>query len=123
MNPSENPHSSPAAPAAVDEDLIAQARPGEGIPSQDTSLSAQLPLKGEDAEREANSAWVGGAAIAGAATGAAVGVTVAGPVGVVVGATLGLVAGALGGAAAGSTAVEHADPVAKVAAANKAAPG
>ncbi|MCV2358678.1 bacteriocin [Paucibacter sp. TC2R-5] len=122
MNSSERPRPNTAAPATTDEDLAAQAKPGEGIPSQDTSLSAQLPLKGEDAEREANSAWVGGAAIAGAATGAAVGVAVAGPVGVVAGAALGLVAGALGGAAAGSTAAEPADPVAQ-AAVNKAAPG
>ena len=57
-----------------------------------------------DAQREANSALMGGGMVAGVATGATIGVMVAGPVGVVVGATLGAVAGALGAAAAGAMA-------------------
>ena len=98
MNTSSNlPPNTPPA----DEDLTEQARPGHGVPSQDPSATAQLPLEPEEAEREAKSVLVGGGLIAGAATGATIGVVVAGPVGVVVGATLGAVAGALGAAAAG----------------------
>ena len=88
----------------VDKDLAEQANPGHGIPSQDLSAAAQIPLEPLEAEREANSVLAGGGLIAGAATGAAIGVAVAGPVGIVVGATLGAVAGALGGAAAGAMA-------------------
>jgi non-heme chloroperoxidase len=85
----------------VDDDLVEQANPGHGVPSQDPDTAAQTPLDPEDAKREAKSVLIGGGAMAGAATGAAVGVAVAGPVGVVVGASLGAVAGAMGGAAAG----------------------
>jgi len=101
MNTSGKPLSSTPV---VDDDLVKQARPGHGIPSQDTSPAAQRPLRPAEAEREANSVLAGGALVAGAATGAAIGVAVGGPVGVVVGATLGAVAGALGGVAAGGLA-------------------
>ncbi len=101
MNPLTIPSSS-ATP--VDEDLAEQANPGHGIPSQDPDPAAQSRLEPGDAQREANSALIGGGVMAGAATGAAIGVAVAGPVGVLVGASLGAVAGALGGAAAGATA-------------------
>jgi len=97
--------SSPTVPsntATPDEDLAEQARAGHGIPSQDPSPAAQIPLKPEEAEREANSVLTGGGVIVGAATGAAIGVAVAGPVGVVVGGAVGAVAGALGGAVAGT---------------------
>lgn len=86
----------------ADEDLIEQAHPGHGVPSQDPDGAAQFVLAPDDAEREAKSALMGGGVVAGMATGAAIGVAVAGPVGVVVGASLGAVAGALGGAAAGA---------------------
>ena len=99
MNRSATPSSHTAL---ADEDLVEQARPGYGIPSQDPRPAAQIPLEPEEAEREAKSALMGGGVIAGAATGAAIGTMVAGPVGVVVGGTLGAVAGALGGAAAGT---------------------
>ena len=99
MNPSAT-LTSDTAP--VDEDLAAQARPGHGIPSQDPDPAAQIPLQPEEAEREANSALMGGGVVAGAATGATIGVVMAGPVGVLVGGALGAVAGALGGAAAGT---------------------
>ena len=99
MNPSPTP---PSNTASVDGDLAEQARPGCGIPSQDPRPAAQMPLKPEEAEREAKSVLTGGGMMAGAATGATVGLAVAGPVGVVVGATLGAVAGAMGGAAAGT---------------------
>lgn len=99
MNPSVNP---PSKIAPADEDLAEQARPGHGIPSQDPSHAAQMPLEPEEAEREANSVLTGGGVVAGAATGAAVGGVVAGPLGAVVGGTVGAVAGALGGAAAGT---------------------
>jgi non-heme chloroperoxidase len=110
MTPLANP---PTNAAALDEDLAKQARPGHGIPSQDPSAAAQMPMEPGEAEREANSAYMGGGIVAGAATGAAIGIAVAGPVGVVAGATLGAVAGALGGAAAGSMANAghgHGDP-------------
>lgn len=90
--------------ATLDKDLAEQARPGHGIPSQDPDPAAQRPLTAAEAERESQSALVGGGVVAGAATGAAVGAAVGGPVGVVVGGTLGVVVGALGGAAAGSVA-------------------
>jgi pimeloyl-ACP methyl ester carboxylesterase len=101
MNPLSNP---PSNTEPVDEDLVEQANPGHGIPSQDPETAAQAPLEPHEAEREANSVLTGGGLVAGAATGAAIGVAVAGPVGILVGATLGAVAGALGGAAAGATA-------------------
>ena len=99
MNPSPT---TPSKTAPVDEDLALQAHPGQGIPTQDPSSSAQFALKPEEAEREANSVLTGGGAVAGAATGAAIGAVVAGPVGVVVGGSLGTVVGALGAVVAGS---------------------
>ncbi|MEO6292588.1 MAG: alpha/beta hydrolase [Burkholderiaceae bacterium] len=101
MNPLTTP---PSSTAAVDEDLAEQANPGHGIPSQDPDAAAQTLLEPHEAEREANSALIGGGVVAGAATGAAIGVAMAGPVGVLVGASLGAVVGALGGAAAGAAA-------------------
>jgi non-heme chloroperoxidase len=101
MNPSAI---APSSTVQADMDLAAQALPGHGIPSQDPNPAAQTMLEPEEAEREANSALIGGGVVAGMATGAAIGVSVGGPVGVVVGATLGAVAGAMGGAAAGATA-------------------
>jgi pimeloyl-ACP methyl ester carboxylesterase len=120
----ENPMSQlitqPSINKPADEDLAEQALPGHGIPSQDTDPAAQLALEPQDAEREVNSALMGGGVVVGMATGAAIGVAVAGPLGVVVGATLGGVASALGLAAAvataspeepGSTEIALADPV------------
>ena len=108
MNPRDTTptttRTTPSTATPADTDLAAQARPGHGIPSQDPSPAAQIPLEPEEAAREADSALMGGGVVAGAATGASIGVMVAGPVGVLVGATLGAVAGALGGAAAGATA-------------------
>lgn len=97
-----NPSTTPPNTEPVDEDMVEQAKPGHGIPSQDPNAAAQTLLKPQEAEREANSALIGGGVVAGAATGAAIGVAVAGPVGVLVGASVGAVAGALGGAAAGA---------------------
>jgi uncharacterized protein YcfJ len=94
------PRLTPSQAVPVDEDMVEQAHPGYGIPSQDPRPAAQTALEPEEAAREAKSALTGGGAVAGAATGAVIGVVVAGPVGVVVGGTLGAVAGALGGAAA-----------------------
>lgn len=87
---------------AQDQDMAEQARPGHGIPSQDPDPAAQSPLPPEEAEREAQSVFMGGGAVGGAAVGAAIGVVAGGPVGVLVGGTLGAIAGALGGAAAGT---------------------
>jgi non-heme chloroperoxidase len=92
----------PSKTLPVDPDLAEQARPGHGVPSQDPTPAAQIPLEPEEAEREAKSVLMGGGVMAGAATGAAIGTVAAGPVGGVVGATLGAVAGGLGGAAAGT---------------------
>jgi hypothetical protein len=96
------PATSPSNPAPADEDLVEQARPGYGIPSQDPRPAAQFPLAPEEARREANSVLVGGGAIVGAAAGAAIGVALAGPVGIVAGVALGGIAGALGGEVAGT---------------------
>lgn len=82
-----------------DPDLVEQAQPGHGVPSQDPSVSAQVGLTASEASRETSSSLVGGGAMAGVAVGAAVGATVAGPVGIVVGGAVGGVAGALGAAA------------------------
>jgi phage tail tape-measure protein len=90
--------------STADEDIVEQAHPGHGIPSQDPSAAAQTPLTPEEAEREATSVYVGGGALAGAAAGAAVGIAAGGPVGALVGGTVGAVAGALGGQAAGTLA-------------------
>ncbi|MDO9201523.1 MAG: alpha/beta hydrolase [Hydrogenophaga sp.] len=98
-----NPLTSPATPTpVVDEDLVEQARPGHGIPSQDPDPAAQTALEPQEAEREADSVFLAGGLVAGMATGAAIGAGVAGPAGLVVGGALGAVAGSLGGAAAGA---------------------
>lgn len=98
MNSSTTP-STDAKP--VDPDLVEQAVPGHGVPSQDPDSSAQVALDPEDAERESKSALMGGGLVAGSAAGAAVGAVVAGPLGVLVGGAIGAVAGAVGGGAAG----------------------
>lgn len=85
----------------TDEDLIGQARPGHGIPSQDPNPAAQHALAPGEAQREANSALVGGGVVAGMSTGAVIGAGVAGPAGGMVGAALGAVAGTIGAAVAG----------------------
>ena len=100
--PNSNPHAAP-----VDQDLVDQARPGYGVPSQDPRPAAQTLLGPSEAMREANSVLVGGGAMAGTAAGAAIGVAVGGPVGVVVGAAIGGVAGALGTAVASIAASHH----------------
>ena len=92
----------PSDSVPVDEDLVEEAHPGHGVPSQDPAAAAQFPLEPEEARREASSVLTGGGMVAGAAAGATVGVVVAGPVGVVVGGTVGAVVGALGTAATGS---------------------
>ena len=104
-----NSLSTPVTPTVpVDEDLVDQAVPGHGIPSQDTDPAAQVLLTPEESERETRSVLMGGGLVAGATTGAVIGVMVAGPVGVVVGATIGAVAGALGSSAAGAAAMSDA---------------
>ncbi len=107
--PTHRPRKAPPA----DKDLVEQARPGHGIPSQDPEPAAQLPLTAAESEREAGSVLTGGGMVAGAATGAAVGAVLGGPVGVLVGGTVGVVAGALGGAAAGSL-VKPDDPASAI---------
>ncbi|MFT3800494.1 MAG: bacteriocin [Burkholderiaceae bacterium] len=101
---------------ARDPDLIEQAKPGHGVPSQDPDPAAQQPIAPELAHREEKSVYVGGGIVAGAAAGAAVGSAVGGPIGTVVGGTVGAVAGAVGGVAAGeaatgSTNSDNGDPV------------
>jgi len=92
----------PSQPTPRDSDLVEQARPGFGVPSQDPNPAAQILLGPEEAEREAKSVLSGGGLVSGAAVGATIGVVVGGPVGVVVGGALGAVAGVIGGVAAGS---------------------
>jgi len=101
MSASTHPHH---ALPPVDPDLLEQALPGHGVPSQDLDVEAQLGMTAQESAREAKTALMGGGLIAGAAAGAAVGAAVVGPVGVVVGAAAGSIAGALGGAAAGAAA-------------------
>ena len=101
MNASNTP---PSSNDQSDEDLVEQARPGEGIPSQDPDAAAQFPMTPKESEREAKSVFIVGGLVAGIATGAGVGAVVAGPVGAFVGGTAGAVAGAFGGAAAGAVA-------------------
>lgn len=91
----------PPPTTAVDADLVEQARPGYGVPSQDPRAGAQFPLQPGEAEREAHSVLSGGGAMVGAAAGASLGAALGGPVGALVGGALGSVAGVLGGAAAG----------------------
>lgn len=79
--------------ASTDNDMLVQAQPGHGIPSQDPDPAAQSLLQPQDAAREAQSVLVGGGLVAGAAAGAAIGVLVSGPVGIVVGSTVGAIAG------------------------------
>lgn len=104
MKPTNPLNIPPPTAADVDEDLVEQAKPGHGIPSQDPSGAAQTLLKPDEAKREAKSVLVGGGLVAGATTGMVAGAAVAGPVGIVAGAALGAVAGVLGGAAAGAAA-------------------
>jgi hypothetical protein len=94
-------HRAPERSCAGCQDLADQARPGHGVPSQDTDPAAQQPLTPREAEREANSVLAGGGVMVGAAAGAALGGVLAGPVGAVVAGTAGAVVGALGGVAAG----------------------
>ena len=100
MNPNEA--TTPITTATADPDLLEQAHPGHGVPSQDPTPAAQDPLSRAEAVRESQSVLMGGGVMAGAATGAAIGVAAAGPVGVVVGGITGGIAGALGGAAVGT---------------------
>lgn len=86
--------------APADGDLAEQAKPGHGIPSQDTNPAAQMPMQPGEAEREADSVLAGGGVVVGAAAGAALGGVLGGPVGAVVAGTAGAVAGALGSAPA-----------------------
>lgn len=102
--------SHPADAEPVDADLVEQAVPGHGIPSQDPNLAAQVALSPEESERESKSTLIGGGLVAGTATGAAVGAVVAGPVGVLVGGMVGAVAGAVGGAGAGALASSEDTP-------------
>jgi len=115
MNPSTTP---PLHTVPADHDLVEQAHPGHGIPSQDPAAAAQFPLEPGEAKREAKSVLMGGGVVAGAATGAAIGVVFGGPVGVVVGGTLGTVVGALGAAAAGTMMDPQATSSADIAAAD-----
>ena len=66
----------PSDSAPADEDLVEQAHPGHGVPSQDPASAAQFPLEPEEARREASSVLMGGGMVAGAAAGATVGVLV-----------------------------------------------
>lgn len=88
----------------TDPDLVEQAQPGHGVPSQDPDPNAQVGMSAQESDREISSSLVGGGALAGVAVGAAVGAAVAGPVGILVGGTVGSMAGALGAAAAGTSA-------------------
>ena len=85
----------------ADPDLVEQAVPGHGVPSQDPESAAQVGLSPEEAARESKSALIGGGLVAGLAAGSAVGAMVAGPVGILVGGTVGAMAGVVGSNVAG----------------------
>jgi non-heme chloroperoxidase len=70
----------PPQAVPADPDLVEQARPGHGVPSQHPNSDAQFLLAPEEAGHEAKSVMMGGG---------------------VVGSTMGAIAGALGGAATG----------------------
>ncbi len=89
-----------------DPDLLEQAQPGHGVPSQDPDPGAQVALSPDDSMREMSSSLVGGGALAGVAVGAAVGAAIAGPVGIMVGGTVGSAVGALGVAAASTPTIQ-----------------
>ena len=83
---------------STDPDLLEQARPGCGVPSQDPDPAAQVGLDDAETAREVRSALTGGGMIAGAVLGCALGALMAGGVGVVLGGVLGGVAGSVLGA-------------------------
>jgi hypothetical protein len=89
-------------PVPADPDLVDQAKPGHGVPSQDPDAAAQYPIEHDRALVEQKSVFAGAAVMVGAAAGAVVGTAVAGPVGVVVGGTVGALVGALSGVGAGA---------------------
>lgn len=88
--PGQTPEQYGSAPAPALDPAQAQAFDG----------SAQVALSPTDAQRVGKVDHLGGAAMAGLATGTAVGAVVGGPVGALVGGTVGTVAGILGGKAA-----------------------
>ncbi|WP_284336496.1 hypothetical protein [Comamonas sp. NoAH] len=93
----------PLVVPVTDPDLIEQAKPGHGVPSQDPDPRAQVGLTPNESARGMSSSLVGGGAMAGAAVGAAVGGVVGGSVGVLVGGSVGGVAAALGVAIASTS--------------------
>ncbi len=114
----KEPNTTPLNTLPLNKDLIEQAHPGHGVPSQDPESPAQFTLNPVEADREANSVLTGGGMVAGAATGAAIGAVAAGPVGVFVGGTVGALVGALGAAAAGAVVDPEAPKSAATAIAN-----
>ena len=101
--PMQPPYGNPDAEAPRNPDLVEQAVPGHGVPSQDSDPAGQVGLTPDEAEREAKSVYVGGGAMAGLVAGAAAGAVIGGPIGVLVGGTAGTIAGVLGGEVAGQT--------------------
>ena len=75
LNDASTPSTSSATPAS-DPDLIEQARPGHGVPSQDPDPGAQYPIDPEHAREEEKTVYMGGGVLAGVATGAAIGTAV-----------------------------------------------
>lgn len=93
-----NPWNSAPVKTPVDPDLLVQANPGHGVPSQDPDPAAQTPISPQSSTAERKTVYMGGGVLAGAVVGAAIGAAIAGPVGIVIGGTLGSVAGAFAGA-------------------------
>lgn len=96
---------------STDPDLLEQARPGCGVPSQGPDPAAQVGLDDAEMAREVRSALTGGGMIAGAVLGCALGALLAGGVGVVLGGVAGSVLGALSAMAAGVRVQQEGDHV------------
>jgi hypothetical protein len=56
---------------ARDPDLLEQARPGHGVPSQDPDPAAQFALSNREARNESKTVYMGAGVLIGAASGAA----------------------------------------------------
>ena len=80
-----------------DMDLKNQARPGHGVPSQDPSPEAQIPLSDAERNREFTSSFSGSGLLTGAALMASAGGLYAGGTGLMLGGLIGAFAGVCGG--------------------------
>jgi len=93
---------------ATDEDLMALAEPGHGVPSQDPDPAAQIPIGKDLAAKEGRTVYIGAGVMAGTAVGVVIGFAAVGPAGVIPAGMVGALAGALGARAFGAARVHSA---------------